>query len=158
LQQPLGHELALQAHFPDEHAWPEAHVAQLDPPLPQALGSLPARQVVPLQQPLHELPLQTHFPPTQAWPAAHGPPVVPQTQLPPVQVRPPVQAGPLPQPQVPAAVQRSAPPLIAQLTQKPPPVPHSTRFCTSQTKLPGVPKQQPLGQEVALHWHTPLRH
>jgi hypothetical protein len=150
-QQPLGQLVRSQVHLPPTHSWPDAHVAQAAPPEPHAPLALPARQVVPLQQPLHEVALHTHLPRTHCWPAAHGPPVVPHTQLPPVQLRPLAHDGPLPQAQLPEAEQRSAPPLIAQLMQKPPPEPHSVSCCTSQVKLPGVPKQQPFGQLVALH-------
>jgi hypothetical protein len=36
LQQPLGHVLALQMHFPllVSHAWPAAQAAQATPPVP----------------------------------------------------------------------------------------------------------------------------
>ncbi len=36
----------------------------------------------------------------------------------------------------------------------PPPVPHVARVACSQA----VPLQQPLGHEVAVHWHEPFWH
>jgi hypothetical protein len=82
LQQPFGHELALQAHLPAEQAVPVPQTAQLAPAVPQValleVWHLPLES----QQPFgHELALQTHLPPLQAWPVAQAPqdaPPVPQ--------------------------------------------------------------------------------
>ena len=54
LQQPLGHEVASQTHFPVAlHSWPDAHAAQLAPPVPQDDGDSEAyASQVPLTPPL----------------------------------------------------------------------------------------------------------
>lgn len=95
LQQPLGHEVALQTHWPCTQRCPPpqgalaphrqvppspqvsavllSHETQLAPAVPQAL-SLGEVQVLPLQQPPgHELALHVQCPPTHACPAEHGP-------------------------------------------------------------------------------------
>jgi hypothetical protein len=81
LQQPFGHELALQAHLPAEQVVPVPQTAQLAPavpqvalldvwhdapPVPQLAMLWLVTQVVPLQQPVHELLLQAHWPLAQA--------------------------------------------------------------------------------------------
>ena len=68
VQQPLGHELALQTHWPDVvlHVWPVAHAPQAAPPAPHEVADSEAyASHVPLevQHPLgHELASQTHCP------------------------------------------------------------------------------------------------
>ncbi len=79
LQQPFGHEVALQTHWPVVvlHIWPVPHAAHATPPVPHdvfvsdAYGS----QVLPLQQPFgHEVASQTHCPVflLHSWPVAHA--------------------------------------------------------------------------------------
>jgi hypothetical protein len=96
LQQPVGHEVALQTHAPPTHAWPDTHIAPLpqaqppideqpsapmpqlmhvDPPVPHALADVVV-QLVPEQQPLgHDFELHTHAPATHCWPGAHAAPL-----------------------------------------------------------------------------------
>jgi hypothetical protein len=82
LQQPLAHELALQAHLPDAQVVPVAQAAQAAPAVPQValleVWQWPFASQHPLGQ---EVALQTHLPPLQAWPvaqAAQAAPLVPQ--------------------------------------------------------------------------------
>ncbi|MES1164343.1 MAG: hypothetical protein ABUR63_01190 [Verrucomicrobiota bacterium] len=72
---------AAHTHLPAEHVKPLAHELQVLPPLPQAdpLCTLPATQVLPLQQPLgQEAALQTHAPALQTWPLEQAWPQAPQ--------------------------------------------------------------------------------
>jgi hypothetical protein len=123
-----------------KHTWPRLLVVQLAQatrPVPQAVLLVPATQVVPLQQPLGQLvALQTQAPFTQAWPAAQAEPVVPQTQLPLLQV--------------------SA--LLPQATQARPLLPHADTVLPA-TQVP-LEQQPPLQGLVALHaaLQTPLLH
>jgi hypothetical protein len=85
-QQPVGHDVVSQTHFPDEHRCPTVHSApppqlqtpfthesasvgsqamHVAPPVPQ-LASVGAWQVPPMQQPVgHARASQTQVPPTQ---------------------------------------------------------------------------------------------
>jgi hypothetical protein len=85
LQQPFGHESALQPlHAPAAQLCPLAQVWHAAPPEPQAIG-VGARQTSPAQQPFgHDMPSQMQTPLAQCWPAAHGAPP-PQLQAPAVQ-------------------------------------------------------------------------
>ena len=63
LQQPVGHDVALQTHLPAEHAWPLAQAEHAAPAAPQLAADgvwhLPSAS----QQPLgHEVASQTHLP------------------------------------------------------------------------------------------------
>lgn len=66
VQQPLGHEVALQRHLPLMHACPVAHPAQTAPPVPHDVPDCdPNSSQVPadVQQPFgHEVASQTHAP------------------------------------------------------------------------------------------------
>jgi hypothetical protein len=65
-QQPLVHVIEQPVQAPAEQV-PVPHEAHAAPPDPHAVSELPARQVVPEQQPVGQLvPLHTHAPPTQA--------------------------------------------------------------------------------------------
>jgi hypothetical protein len=68
-----------------------------------------------------------HWPPTHERPFAHAA-WVPQVHCPPVQE---------------SAV------VVSQMLHAPPPVPHVARVDCSHA----VPLQQPLGHELAVHWH-----
>jgi hypothetical protein len=100
------------------------------PPLPHWLSSVPARHVLPSQHP-PQLELSQVQPP--AWhrcPARHGGPA-------------PQRHAPLPQ------LSASN---VLQLTHAAPPVPHAV-LTGGATHV--LPLQQPLGQLVASHTHTP---
>jgi hypothetical protein len=150
-QQPLGHEVASQTHAPPTQRAPSGHAAPAPhtqaPAAEQASAvrsqrahaapegaqavSERARQVDPAQHPLgHEVASQTQLPPRQRWPA--------------------VQAGPAPQAHEPAAVQLSAV-AVLQVVQAPPPVPQRAREAETQV----VPSQQPFGQEVGSQTQAP---
>jgi hypothetical protein len=81
LQQPLGHEVASQTHWPLllSHSCPAPHAAHIAPPAPQEVfDSLPSgSHVVPLQQPLQAEPPQVHVPEEHSSPAAHAPHAAP---------------------------------------------------------------------------------
>jgi hypothetical protein len=85
LQQPLGHEVALQTHWPMPlHCWPAAQATHAVPPLPHEVfdSAENGSQVDPLQQPAQELvPPHEHEPALQVSPepqAAHATPPTPQ--------------------------------------------------------------------------------
>ena len=86
LQQPSGHELALQTQIPEElHPCPVGHTAHVPPPVPQSDADSYATgtQTPPVQQPLgQEAASQTQAPAAlHACPfahAAHSAPPVPQ--------------------------------------------------------------------------------
>lgn len=46
------------AHAPPLQTWPDAHAAQLSPPVPHAVGSVPARQWLVMSQHPEQLPAQ----------------------------------------------------------------------------------------------------
>ena len=82
LQQPFGHDAALQTHAPLLHVWPAAHAKQFAPPAPhdEAVSLESGSHVEPLQQPPHEPPpqLQTPFVHESPVPhALHAAPAVP---------------------------------------------------------------------------------
>ena len=89
--------------------------------------------MLPLQHPPAQLdPLQTQFPFEHTWPAPQGPPVVPHTQVPPVQR---------------SEVDR------LQLAHAEPPEPHDVvEVAVTQV----LPWQHPPGQLVPLQTHAPL--
>jgi hypothetical protein len=151
-QQPEGHDVPSQTHTPAMQRepaaqggpWPQAQapagVQRLEvlPHLTQALPAMPqlprarARHWFPEQQPSgHEFASQTQAPPKQRWPA--------------------VQAAPAPQAQTPVGVQLSA---VTGLQGKHtlPAVPHLVNDGVAQL----LPSQQPVEQEIASHPHTPF--
>jgi hypothetical protein len=105
-QHPLGHEAAVQPHFPVDvlHASPAGHAAQTAPAAPQlAFVSLAyGTQVFPLQHPFgHDVASHAHVwvADAHSWPvrhAVHFEPPVPQTAL--VSLAYGTQAFPLQQP------------------------------------------------------------
>lgn len=151
-QQPDGHEAPSQTHTPAMQRDPSAQGApvpqaqvpagvqrlavmpqrtQALPPMPQ-LPTARSRQTFPTQQPSgHDVASQTQAPPTQRWPA--------------------VQAAPAPQTQTPPAVQLSAT-VELQGRQTLPAVPHLVKDGVAQL----LPSQHPVEQEVAPHPHTPF--
>jgi hypothetical protein len=96
LQHPVGHDAALQTHWPPTHAWPPPHARpdphEHEPPLqpsdtavehcmhwappePHSDAVTDVTQVVPLQQPVgHESALHTHEPLEHSCPATHAAP------------------------------------------------------------------------------------
>jgi hypothetical protein len=76
VQQPVGHEVASQTHWPVVvlHSWPEGQLAHVAPLAPQeVLLSLDRDSQVPsLQQPEHPVPPHPHAPFAQACPAVHA--------------------------------------------------------------------------------------
>lgn len=130
-QQPLAQLVALQlVHTPLAHVPPVPQFAHAVPPVPHAVALLPARQLVPLQQPLQEVASQTHAPPTQCWPAP--------------------QAGPVPQRQAPVASQ-ALEVSGSQVRHCAPGAPHALAERVVQVD----PAQQPVGHEVASQTHAP---
>ena len=131
-QHPVEHELESQAppQTPPVHAAAPQSVHEA-PPEPHCADVVPARQVVPSQQPAHEVPSQMHAPLTQRWPVAQGDPV-PQRQAPPVQVS--VSSA-------------------SHAMQAPPPEPHASGVGIA-TQL--VPEQQPPAQVVESHTQAPI--
>jgi len=125
LQQPFGHESALQPlQAPASQVCPAPQVWQAAPPEPHAVG-VGARHASPEQQPFgHDTPSHTQLPPTQCWPAAHG-------------AAPPHAQAPATQPS--AAIG-------SQAKQVVPPAPHAPADGAMQAE----PMQQPLAHEVAL--------
>jgi hypothetical protein len=101
-------------HDPGRH---DRHAA---PEIPQAVGSVPARQLVPEQQPLQESQSHTQLPLAQRWPLAQGG-ALPHLQAPLVQVS--AFAG-------------------SQTTQVAPPTPQAVAVGVAQVR----PEQQPAGQ------------
>jgi hypothetical protein len=89
VQQPIGHEAALQTHAPVVvlHACPVGHAAQVAPLLPhEVFDSLVSASHVPPapQQPAHELPPHPHAPPEHESPEPHAlqaTPPVPHCEL-----------------------------------------------------------------------------
>lgn len=157
LQQPFGHELALQTQVPPEQVWPapqagpapQRQTPELQvlvdpeqgphaaPPVPQleALWLPKATHTPALQQPLgHEVESHTQVPPRHRCPLAH--------------------AAPAPHWQVPrVAEQRSA--VAPQLVQAAPVRPHWL-WVVGLTQV--VPLQQPLAHELELQTHAPATH
>lgn len=86
LQQPLGHEVASQTHWPLLlHSCPDEHAPHAAPPAAQdETDSLVSdSHVVPSQQPEQDDPPQVHAPLEHACPephAAHAPPPVPHCE------------------------------------------------------------------------------
>ena len=76
LQQPPGHDVASQTHWPLllSHSCPEPHALQVAPPAPHAELDSPESDVhVPeLQQPAHAAPPQEHVPPEHESPLPHA--------------------------------------------------------------------------------------
>lgn len=71
-QQPPGQTHPLQTPAAQVSLCGQA--AHALPALPQALGAVPASQVVPLQQPAHDFESHTHWPAAHRWPAAQAAP------------------------------------------------------------------------------------
>ena len=110
---------------------------QAPPPLPQALALFTWQFPLLSQQPLGQvvvLHVLWHVPFEQVCPEEQGPPVFPQTHLPPTQLS--VRVG-------------------SQITQAAPPVPQAEVVVAVTHTLP---LQQPLGQEAELQMHIPFRH
>lgn len=89
VQQPLGHDVASQTHWPDVtlHSWPCAHPTQAAPPAPhdmfvsfERLSQVPAD----VQQPVHDVPPQEQTPLEHVCAEPHVPqaaPPVPHSEL-----------------------------------------------------------------------------
>jgi hypothetical protein len=130
-QHPVGQLVALQPlQRPPVQVWPAGQVWQAPPPPPQEATVTPARQAPCAQQPVgHDVPSQTQVLAMQRWPSA--------------------QAPALPQRQPPADEQLSE--RASQATQVEPALPQVVVERVEQV----VPLQQPLGHDVASHWHRP---
>ncbi len=87
VQQPFGHDVASQTHWPlTLHSSPGAHAMHTTPPAPHEAFVSPdsASHVPPLQHPAHDAPPQEHDPFVHAWPVAqalHAAPPVPHSEL-----------------------------------------------------------------------------
>ena len=146
LQQPEGHDVALQTHVPVvvlHVGTVPVHATQLSvietPPGPhmELVSLAVGTHVLPLQQPTppHESTLQTHVPPAlHASPAGHEVPV--QVQVPVVVSHVGVVAG--------------------QAWQAAPPAPHWA-FVSPRSVTHPVPPQQP-EHELPPHVHVPPEH
>ncbi len=133
LQQPVVHVTEHPAQALFTHAPPVPQSTQADPLPPHAPACVPGWQTpFTSQQPAQFVPLHTHWPLTQERLFEHAG-LFPHMQCPPVHE---------------SAVVRS------QIAHALPPLPHVARVACSQA----VPLQHPLGHEVAVHWHEPLRH
>lgn len=130
-QQPVAQVAAQPEQAPALQVSPPGQLAHALPPLPQAPAVLPARHMLPLQQPVpQETPSHTQDPLRQRWPELHAPPV--------------------PQTHAPAAEQLSAAP-AGQAAQAAPAAPQEV----SERGVHTLPAQQPFGQDVASHTHVP---
>ena len=171
LQQPCGHEVESQVHWPLPvlHSRPDVHAEQLAPPAPQdPLFSLARASHDPaVQQPAHDPPPHEHAPDAHAWPPAHAlheAPAVPHEPLdwlPYVSHAPPAVQHPLAHDD---GVQTHWPaplhvrPLLpaVQSTQATPPVPHEVPVCEAYFSHVPPLAQQPVGHVVASHEQVPL--
>ncbi len=171
LQQPFGHEVASQTHWPVLvlHSWPVAHAAHAAPPAPhEVFDSLESGShvVPPLQQPAHEPPPHEHVPFEHESPvphALHAAPPVPHEELDWEEYG--TQVVPLQQPLGHEVASQTHCPLVllhswpvAHEPQLAPPVPHEALDCeTNASHVPPVPPlQQPFGQVLASHEQVPL--
>jgi len=161
LQQPFGHEVALQTQVPllVEQVVPVAHDAQAAPDFPHWLMVWLANgtQAVPLQHPFgQEDALQTQAPFAQVWPVAqelHAAPPVPQVCVLEVWQRPFLSQHPFGQED---ALQTQAPfehawP-VAHAVQAAPPVP---QVWTPESWQTPFLSQQPFGHDAASQTHAP---
>jgi hypothetical protein len=130
-QQPLGQLVALQPlHTPPTQLCPPGQASQAPPPLPQEAALLPGRQAPPEQQPVaHDVPSHTQVLATHRCPG--------------------VQASTPPQRQVPPEEQLSE--RSSQTAQVEPAAPQ----VASERVSHRLPRQQPLGQDVASQVHRP---
>jgi hypothetical protein len=169
LQQPLGHELASQTHWPVLvlHSSLAPHATHVAPPAPhEAFDSLEsASHVEPLQQPAQAPPPQVHIPLEQAPPlahAVHAAPAVPHwlddcdayaTHVPPLQH--PLGHEVVSQTHCPVALLHSCP--AGHAAQLPPPVPQepfdSDAYASHVPLRP--PMQQPFGHVLTSHEQSP---
>jgi hypothetical protein len=169
VQQPFGHEVALQTHCPPLHAWPVAHPVQAAPPVPHDPLDWDANDShVPLavQQPLgHEVASQAHCPVV----VLHSRPDPHATQAAPPAPHEALDSEALGS-HVPAAVQQpehDEPPQVhapaehdcpdAHAAQAAPAMPHVPADCEANgTHV--LPLQQPAGHETASQAHCPTVH
>jgi len=165
LQQPFGHEVALQTQVPllVEQVVPVAHDAQAAPDFPHWLMVWLANgtQAVPLQHPFwQEDALQTQAPFAQVWPVAqelHAAPPVPQVCVLEVWQRPFLSQHPFGQED---ALQTQAPFVQAW------PLAHGAHFAPAvpQVWIDGgewhclLSSQHPLGQDELLQTQAPFEH
>jgi hypothetical protein len=81
VQQPEGHDVALQTHCPVLvlHFWPVAHALHDAPPAPHDVSDSleSASHALPLQQPAHDVPPQEHVPLVHDCPEPQGPHAAP---------------------------------------------------------------------------------
>jgi hypothetical protein len=136
VQQPFGHVVGLHpVHAPPLQIWAGlvvGHALHSEPPVPHAFWSLPATHwLLDVQHPEHD--------------------VVSQTQCPPEQCCPVPQASPPPHVHAPADEQPS--PVVPQLWQVSPPVPHAGPVAGDVQTLP---VQHPPAQDVASHTQVPI--
>ena len=172
LQQPEGHDVALQMHWPAvgsvlvvSHVCPWEQVVHAVPLAPHSALDSPVRstQVSSLQQPEQREPPQVHAPFAQDWPeeqAAQAAPSLPHSEL--VSPLSGTHELPLQQPEEQeVALQTHSPVEVlhswpeAQAAQAAPPVPHWPFFC-ADAGTHELPLQQPAVQDVALQTHWPL--
>ena len=75
-QQPVEHIDVHPLHAPLLHVSVPAQPWQAEPPLPQAVPTLPGSQTFPVQQPVgQDVPSQTQVPPRHRWPVVHATPL-----------------------------------------------------------------------------------
>jgi hypothetical protein len=171
LQQPPGHELALQTHWPFAlHACPAAHPPHFAPDSPQEIAdSDPYASHVPvappLQQPFgHVVASQAHAPLLVSHtPFEHAPHVAPPaphcdgvsdeyaTHAPLLQH--PAGHEFASHAQADALLVHSCP--VAHEPHAAPPAPHDVPAC-AEYETHVLPSQQPFGHELALQTHCPL--
>jgi len=160
LQQPFGHEVALQTHAPCAlHVWPVAHVAHAAPPTPQVDVADVRHMPVESQQPFgHEVALHTQAPcALQAWFAAHAthcPPLAPHA------VADAVMQVPFAQQPLQLMLPQLHAPLLhvcpdAHMPHALPADPQAVVDCADCATQRPCESQQPLGQEVGLQTHVP---
>jgi hypothetical protein len=162
LQQPFGHDVALQTHMPFEHVWPVAHGLQRAPPTPHVCVLDVWQWPFASQQPFgHEAALQTQAPcALHIWvvsQGAHAPPFVPQVWIDGgewhcllVSQQPPAHEAAL---QTHAPFEQAWP--LAHGAQAAPPTP---QVCVLDVWQWLFSSQQPLGHEAGLQTQAPPTH
>ncbi len=175
MQQPSGHDVALQTHAPVPlHVWPDGHALHAAPPAPhESFVSLesPSHELAPpsaalSQQPGHEVPAHPQEPVSQDSPDAHalhdappvphssGPCAVYATHVFPLQH--PLGHDVASHTHWPLALHSC--PGVAHESQTAPFVPHTVFDCDPYpSHVPPVPPlQQPFEHVVALQEHVPF--
>lgn len=154
-QHPVGHEVALQTHSPDEHAWPAAHGAcapHAHAPVAEQLSAAVLSQVthVPPEAPQLESERAAHVVPMQQPP---GQDVASQMQLPFAHLCPSAQAACSPHMHSPALEHESA--RVPQTRHARPLAPHAASV---GVMLHVFPVQHPSWHRAVQLLHAPAVH